>query len=121
MAITFDIDHQADITVFAAQGRLSRQEVEQAIAEFYESGPTTKVLWDINQASVAHFHERELRKIVRVISERAGVRPEGKTAIVTSRDSDFGVLRMGGAYAHNAPLQLGVFRSQEQALLWLDG
>ena len=121
MAISYDIDRQADLTVFAAQGRLSGKEVEQAIAEFYESGPTTKVLWDINQASVAHFNERDLRRIVRFISDRAGVRPGGKTAIVTSRDSDFGVSRMGEAFAHDTPLEFRIFRSREQALLWLDG
>lgn len=121
MSIKISVDHGADLTVMKATDRISREEIEQVIVDFYAHQPTRKVVWDLNAASISHFKASDLKKIVEVIGKRFTKRSGAQTAIVTNQDSDFGMVRMGEAFAHDLPVDFMVFRSRELADRWLNG
>ena len=121
MPITISTERDKDLTTFVGRGRLESAEIQDAITEFYRNGPTTNVLWDIRRATIGHLNTDDIHNIRQVIALRAGQRQNGKTAIVTARDLDFGITRMGEAYAQDLPLDFMMFRNLEEAESWLNG
>ena len=120
MPITVSVDQTADLTTAVATGKLSLEEIQQAITDFYAGQPTRKVIIDIDGASATHFHANDLQTIIDAIRTHFINRPQARTAIVTSNDSDYGMVRMGEAYAHELPVELRAFRNRESADQWLN-
>lgn len=58
---------------------------------------------------------RDIAQFLQPYSERIG----GRCAVVVSRDSHFGMARMGAVYAESVGVLANVFRSEDEALAWL--
>ncbi|KMY68528.1 hypothetical protein AAU61_02410 [Desulfocarbo indianensis] len=118
-AITIKRDLEQNLTFFEVRGAVGRRELEEAIASFYEGGPTRCVLWDLRQADLQRLATQDVRGLIRFMEQNNFIRAEGRTALVAPRDADYGLARMGEVFAEGLPTQFGVFRSLEQALEWL--
>jgi hypothetical protein len=107
------------LTVFVADGRLSVDDIVEAITSFYKKGKTKDSLWDLRAALLENFPSDGAQKISQVASRYKQQRQGGKTAIVASRDLDYGISRMHQAYMADFPWELEVFRSIEEACDWI--
>lgn len=77
------------------------------------------LLLDVRESEmVATRRPDQVRDIARFLEPYAG-RIGGRCAVVVSRDSHFGMARMGAVYAEHVGVEAGVFRSEEEALEWL--
>ena len=116
------IDATRGLVVHTGTGELSVDEIETALEKrFGDSAyrPGMKVLWDCRNASVASIEASALGALIAFNVRRAATRGNGKSAIVASKDADYGVCRMFQTLADHLPWSIAVFRDRESATLWL--
>jgi len=101
-----------------------------AIDAFWSSEQVTlNVLWTGEPgASIAHMTRDDLRKIATVYKRHANrlhLRAGGKSAVVAPTDVDYGLSRVTEALHTSGrpapPYEFTVFRTEEEALAWIDG
>ena len=119
MAIATTIDLENQLTTFRAEGALSLDEIREAISVYYQGDVTRLVLWDLRSASLNNLTSQDVQSLAQFLEKHGSVRQGGLTALVANEDAEFGILRMGEAYADGVPFTLGVFRSIDQAREWL--
>ncbi len=119
MAIATIIDLESQLTTFKAEGDLTIDEIREAIASYYQGQVTRTVLWDLRDASLNNLSSQDIQSLAKFLENRGTVRQGGLTALVADEDADFGMLRMGEAYADGVPFTFGVFRSLDKARAWL--
>ncbi|MBI9083359.1 MAG: hypothetical protein JEZ11_07155 [Desulfobacterales bacterium] len=111
-----------DLTVFRISGAFDREELIQAIIECSEKGFTKYKIYDVLGDNEIPFSADDVNKMADFIidfSRKENI--EEKTAIVVSRDIDFGNARMLMALTNpDIPHEMGVFRSIEGAYEWLE-
>ena len=119
MAIATTIDLENQLTTFKAEGDLFLDEIREAITAYYQGSVTRLVLWDLREASLQNLSSQDVQSLAKFLEKHGAIRQGGLTALVASEDAEFGMLRMGGAYADKAPFSVGVFRSLDKAREWL--
>jgi len=90
---------------------------------FYEgtiAPPTKRVLWDLSNASVASITADHVSQIAYLSLENEDVMKGGKTAVVASKDIDFGLARSFEAQTAGEQRDLMVFRTYKEAAEWLE-
>ena len=121
MPVETKIDLKRNLTVKTVSGNPSFEESMTAFREFYE-GPVTKyVLWDFNNAHFSSLTTDHIEAILDYIQQHAPKRAGGKTAILISKDLEYGMSRMAMALSEvkGIPFKMGVFRSMTEAERWL--
>jgi hypothetical protein len=111
-----------NLTIYAAHGSISGDDVKNAIRAFYEQGPVTKnVLWDVSLAVLQELSSEDVRQIAHVPRKSLDLRKGGKTAIVAPGDLAYGLSRVyqTSSGAEGLPFKLQVFRDAEKARAWL--
>lgn len=111
------------LTIYTTQGNISRDEVKDAVRDFYEKGPITKnVLWDVSHAVLKELSAEDVQQIAHVPRKSLDLRAGGKTAIVAPDDLAYGLSRMYQTSSHSEelPFQLQVFRNAENAMAWFN-
>ena len=77
------------------------------------------LLLDVRESDmVATRRPDQVREVAEFLAPHAG-RIGGRCAVLVSRDSHFGMARMGAVYAEHVGVEVNVFRSEEEALAWL--
>jgi len=121
---TFDrrTDKAQDLTVITVTGAVSSESIIAALDDFYESGATSRLLWDFSAVHGGGITEGGLHRIIESARRQAHRRTGGKTAIVASSDAQFGVGRMYEILSELAghPIAHAVFRSTAEAVAWLN-
>ena len=114
---------EKELTIFTVSGQLTAEEVIAILEEFYCSGCTPHILWDLSKADLSQIKDQQIEKILVVAKKYAHMRQGGKTAIVTSRPVDFGVARMYESLSNleEHTFAQSVFKELDQALHWLIG
>ena len=113
-----------DLTIFTGEGELSSEEIVSSVESLYEGpDPTGKTIWDLREAKLNRIPSSEVEQIARSIQKYLRDRNDDKVAFVVRADVDYGIVRMYQAYAGLAriPVNMGVFRSLDEALEWLSG
>jgi hypothetical protein len=120
-SITRGVEPGTNVTVFTVVGETDVQEVLTEVVTFLRDAPTLQVLWDIRRGALTSMSARDLRTVVQRAGPLAEVRAGGQTAIVCSREVDFGLGRMFQTYAEEAgvPFAIRVFRDVDDAWRWL--
>lgn len=115
------VDRELGLTVIAVRGDVPAGEIELVLEAFYAEAPTPLLLWDLSQADFAGLAPADLRRLILLAKRRAHLREGGRSALVASRDLEFGMARMGEILAevleHPAPHK--AFRTRDEALAWL--
>jgi hypothetical protein len=119
MAIATIIDLDNQLTTFKAEGELALTEIRQAITDYYRGDVTPLVLWDLRKASLNRLSSQDVQSLVKFLEQHGSIRRGGLTALVADEDADYGMLRMGEAYADGVPFSARIFRSTEEARQWL--
>ena len=122
MPITTTISHDRALTIHTVTGDPPFDELMATLKQFWESQPTRNLLWDFSEARLAHISYSEARKIIDYVRPQTEKRAGGKTALVGSKDIEYGMSRTLKALREfqNPSYQLEVFRSMEEASQWLD-
>ncbi len=120
--ITSSLEAENDLTtVVTVAGKVDVEQVLGQIVSFLRGEPTQLVLWDSREGSLAGLLGADLQLIVERGTPLADSRKGGRTAIVCSKEVDYGVSRMFQTLAslQNIPIEAQVFRSIQEARKWL--
>ncbi len=121
MAIEFRIDRDSDSSFFTSSGRISFTEALEVIKRFYADNPTANVLWDFDQSSFEDISAESITELALFRERFRGQRTDGKTALVASRDVQYGLLRIFKSLSDSSdlPFEVRVFREMDKAREWL--
>ena len=122
MLVKTEVDHEKQLTVKTVTGNPSFEESMTAFRQFYEGNLTKKVLWDFRKASLYRISSNHIEIILDYIRQHAEKRAGGKTAILISKDLEYGMSRMIQTLTElkGIPIETEIFRSIEEAVHWLD-
>lgn len=111
-----------DLTILDVRGKVSVNDIIDALEKFYQSSCTLQLLWDLSESDLTGITADHLRKILSVAKDYAYLRKGGKTAFFISGSLGYGITRMyeNIAGVHNHPVALNVFRSRDEAMKWLE-
>ena|ERR1043165_1118465 len=120
--ITSTLEAESDLTVITVVGKVDAEQIASQIISFLTGEPTQLVLWDIREGSLVSLSSNDLQMIVKRGAQFADRRKGGRTAIVCSKDLDYGLSRMFQAFAslQHIPFEIDVFRNLEEAREWLN-
>ncbi|MBN1904550.1 MAG: hypothetical protein JW927_05575 [Deltaproteobacteria bacterium] len=109
------------VTVFKVKGKMLFDQVIDEITQFYEKGLTQNTVWDFTGADGGHITSDEIQKIAFHAKGFGHLRENGKTAFVISSSLAYGLGRMYDSLAQvfNHPVRHGIFRSFDDAILWV--
>ena len=110
-----------NFTEHVVTGTVSLDEMVEALENFYWQEPTQFVLWDMSKAESTHVTQDMLRSLVRRDVELGSRRRGGRTAICAPHDLQYALARMSEVFSEieHAPFTFRVFRSRQDALMWL--
>jgi len=119
--IETNIDLAKDLTIQTVSGTISADEIRRRILSYYEGEVTGLLVWDFTNADIGSISASDVRDLVELTNPYATQRQGGKTALVFSSSSAFGMGRMfdlskeidGRQVSHAS------FRDLEAALEWL--
>lgn len=110
-----------DLVIFTVRGAFDvRAALTDAIA-FYDRHPVGKSLWDFSEADLSALTLEEMRDAYRDIRRDTGRPGDTRAALVFGNDAFAGLAHLYQAMveAENTPVSYGVFKTTEQALVWL--
>ena len=110
-----------DLTIIAFSGKIFKKDVMDAMADFYQSETTSKVIWLLARCDVTALTKDDLDLIALKTVEFANLRTNGKSALVCRDDLTYGLGRMLTTMGNllDNPIDRRVFRSTAKALAWL--
>jgi hypothetical protein len=115
------VDSQNDLSVFTVNGELTTDKVIERVEEYYTKHPTKLVLWIMGDVDLSAITSEGIERIIQIAKKNTGKRKEGKTAIVGSKDIEYGLARMYEAYTgfENLPYEYKIFKDVDEAKEWL--
>ena len=119
--IQIHVDAKKQLTIYTVTGKVTWNEIADALEEYYSNDPTAGMLWDFRAIDASDLSSRELINIVSVAKKYAHQRKNGKTAIVVSSDLSFGISRMYENYAelYEHPIDHRITKDYDAAMKWL--
>ena len=114
-------DPERQLTVFKCSGELTRTELYNAITSYLKETPTIYELWDFTSARFPTVSKEDLRDSAFLGRKYGSKKRGGKNAIVAPEDLEYGLSRMFKMMAEivELPFEVRVFRSLDEATLWL--
>ncbi len=121
MQVNIKADHDNQLTIHTVTGEPSFQDSMATFKNFYEGKPTQNVLWDFRKASLARISTKEIEAVLYYVQRHVEKRKGGKTAVLVSKNLEYGISRMVQALTEikDIPLKIEIFRSIEEAMQWL--
>lgn len=117
------VDRERDLTTYTVSGDFTAEQIGQAIRDFYDGQPTTRVLWDFTAATFGNISAFVPQQMAGASQQHIGSdRQGGMTALVFASDVGFGLGRMFETFRslQGSDVTYGTFRSREKALQWLE-
>jgi len=113
---------EEDLTIFNITGDLGFEEIIDLVDLVYSSEITLKILMDLSFADTTSLTGEQIEKIAKYSKKYSHLRIRGKTAYIIAKEVDYGLARMYQIHTelkghHEAH---GVFRSLEEAMIWLN-
>ncbi len=122
MSHTFDIHEKLNLLVISFTGLTSYDEELKAIIEIIKDSPLKpdmRILMDRSKAQMAATPEN-ICPYIELILKNLSMLGKPRIATVVSSDRDYGMMRMRQLrYEFSIPPEFAVFRSLEEACLWL--
>ena len=122
MSIDTIIDSQQNLVIHIVSGPLLLSEVKQATHRLF-ADPNFRtemnILVDLRNGTVKNLSQSDIEEFVALNIQMGKQRGDGRSAIATGREVDFGIARQLQAMLDNTPRKLGVFRDYQKAIDWL--
>lgn len=119
MAHELTLDPEAGLARVSFSGHPRYQEIAQALAAVVEDGAfiAERRLWDLRVSGLSLTYA-ELQRIGAIAQTHDSGRG-GRTAVLVSRDVDYGQARVFHVYRETERNPVRVFRDEKKALAWL--
>ena len=110
-----------NLTIIVFSGKVTVDEIVDAIEDYYRGGITTNLIWDYTSADLTVITSDQLQHISSVAQSYAHLRKDGKTAIVMPDELGFGIGRMYEIFneMNEVPIQYHIFKHIDEAMHWL--
>lgn len=120
MRIVHERDDRAHLIVVTLTGDISADDIHALIEQQVSNGAWAyDTLYDQRTAHIA-LSPTEIRAVAAQVHDLIGRHgPRGRVAVAVGADVDFGMNRLWSAYAESAGYEIGVFRTLEDARVWL--
>ncbi len=117
------VERERDLTVRTVHGAVSAQEITDAVAEYYDSGFTNRILWDFTDATIRDWSRSDLHAVAQLTTVFTARRLNGRTALVFASTLDYGLGRMFSSLteATGNPTTFQAFADRAAAIAWLLG
>lgn len=111
-----------DLTILVVHGRVTADQIIEALVDFYKGAFTPKLIWDYTDADLTGVKNDELRQISSVALGYAHLRKDGQTAIVMPATLGFGLGRMYEIICENDenPINYNIFKDIKKAREWMN-
>jgi len=115
------VDTKHNLTIHRGSGNITSQDLLSSINSFYDNSPTLYTLWDFSKGSMSSISNESIRQIFSLVQNRGTNRQNGKTAIVATKDLEYGMSRMFQIMStdNGFPFTIKVFRSYDEAMKWI--
>jgi hypothetical protein len=123
MPITTHRNPSRNLTTFKCDGGLSFNEIVAVIERFFRGSvapPTNKIIWDMQNVSVATLTADHIYHIANLVSGYTAKDKNTNIAVVISKDIDFEIAKKFREKATDALKIIKVFRKIEEAIEWLE-
>jgi hypothetical protein len=116
------VDREKGITVITCTGKISAEEVFEAIELDYREGPTMNHIWVLEDADLSDIRAEDVRRLALTATEHSPAKAGGKTALVSSKDVSYGLGRMFSTFTDLAghKAEYDVFRTLDEARAWME-
>lgn len=117
-----EIYKNKNLTIFRLSGELTLEEIISTANLFYSDEITDNVIFDITKTSFRNITNENVLEVVNLTTGHAKqLRKTGKTAIVVSDDTSFGLSRMYELLSdkNNHPVDHAVFKNVQEAMIWI--
>lgn len=113
------IDYEQDLTINIISGELTIQKILDQFEYYYQGVTTKQILCDLTNADWSNISTSELRMAIAKLKKYS--RKGGQTAMVFSREADFGIGRMLEVFAEieRYDFEFKSFRERVDADQWL--
>jgi hypothetical protein len=122
VAIDFRIDLDAGLLIVEVEGRVVPDDVVRYRTRLLadsDFSPGMNTLVDCREASTDGFNASDLQFLANDIASRRRLLGRAKCAVLVSTDAAYGLLRMYEAYTLESPVEVRVFRDEDEALAWV--
>jgi hypothetical protein len=100
MPMTFETDRSKNLTIFTVTGDVKYDEFRRILGSYSEAGVTFFELYDLRNNTGESFTSEQIKQLVRDAQLSIDLRPKGsKTALVVSKEADYGMARVYKAMA----------------------
>ncbi|MBD3670140.1 MAG: hypothetical protein HUJ29_05140 [Gammaproteobacteria bacterium] len=121
--ISTQVQPDEQLTTLTAHGKVDIEMIIDAMKDIYEHStpPTRYMLWDFSHADLSSVYGSDLKRLNKITMQFAHLRPDGKTAIVSTNDLGYGIGRQYSIIGrlNELPLIIDSFRSVDDAIEWL--
>jgi hypothetical protein len=97
LELTIQIDKKNNLRKHEVKGVISVLELKQHLESYYKSsmyGQSLNSLWDLRDADFSEVKPEQIKKLAEMVGRYWGGPGEAKSALVVSRDLDYGLTRM---------------------------
>lgn len=123
MSIDTIIDSNQNMVIHIITGPLMLNEIKQATIQLYSDPhfrPDMNILVDLRNGTIKNLSQHDIEAFVAMNVQMGQQRGAGYSAIVTSRDIDFGIARQIQSMLDNTSRRLNVFRDYQSGVDWLN-
>ena len=112
---------ELDLTINTISGKPTAERLINFAKNFLAGTPTKLVIWDFTTADLSDFSRDDLRRLARLPKQYVENRPQGQSALIFSRNVEYGLGRMFVAFSEleKTPSNYRSFRNMADARSWL--
>jgi len=114
-------DIALELTTNIVRGPTSYDDLLSWITNYYSGSVTKYILWDFTEADLSPITTNQFQNIAEMVKSRSDLRKGGKSALVFSRDLEFGLGRMFEMFSQveGTEFEFRSFRSLTEAKEWM--
>ena len=124
MIVNTVVDKKASVMIYTVTGKMTVEEIKSSY-ESVRSHPdfqeNMNSIWDLRGADASKFDSQDVIKVARYFETQTKNRAVYKTAVIVSRDLEYGLSKIYQVAAADLPAKIGVFNNLEEAKKWITG
>ena len=122
MKVNTVVDKKAEVMIHTVTGKMTVEEIKSSY-ESVRSRPdfqeNMNSIWDIRDADASKFDSQDVIKVARYFETQTKNRAKYKTAVIVSRDLEYGLSKIYQVAAADLPAKIGIFNNLEEAKKWV--
>ena len=111
-----------EVIIHTVSGKMTYEEIKssyEAVLKHPDFQDDMNSIWDLRAADASKLDSHDVIKIARYFETKTKGRAEYKTAVVVSRDLEYGLSKKYQVAAADLPARIGIFIELEAAKRWV--